>query len=211
MQRKNTASTPCKIWLMCLAACIQLHATVNAQEHEALSHFTLRQGFGTVELDWQMISGSTCQGIDILRSTNGFDFELVGAIAGLCGHISQPVDLHFTDNAPLEFTTLFYRLNLGSIGSSSIQMIKVDQVISEDQRAYPVPAFDQVSLAFRVPPNTPVDLQVFNASGKLVLDKRGAIGPTLVIPVRSLDAGTYQYQAVASNQTFSGSFLKADQ
>lgn len=66
-------------------------SAASAQEHPYLSTFTVQEGFGTVELAWTMIAGSTCEGTSILRSTDGSDFHVIGRIEGLCGAVGEPI------------------------------------------------------------------------------------------------------------------------
>ncbi len=54
-----------------------------AQEHPFLSKFDLKETVGAVTLEWMVISGNTCFGIQVLRSFNGLGYVQIGEIGGL--------------------------------------------------------------------------------------------------------------------------------
>ena len=193
-------------WVLLLflvpAAC-----SVSAQEHPFLSFFTVKEGFGTVVLDWEMIAGNTCEGIDILRSLDGADFAVVGTIPGLCGDIDEPVPYGWTDTEPPELATVYYRLKLGLNGFSSIRSVDLVQLTSEEHRFLPSPMEGEGVLLLRVPASTLVDLRIVDASGREVLSYSGSRGGRH--PVRLPDApqGTYFYDAVSEGRRFQGRFV----
>ncbi len=139
-----------------------------AQEHPFLSKFEVKESFGSVSVEWTMISGNTCFGIDILRSFNGVDFEKVGEIAGLCGSIEDSIEYDFMDTTVVQFTTHYYRLELGINGLSSIQEVFVDQVtVSNDIVIYPT-GEDFVYVYAAVPPNSDVQFALYDIQGREV-------------------------------------------
>jgi len=183
-------------------------SSASAQEHPFLSAFTLTENTGSITLQWALVAGSTCAGTKIERSLNGVEFTLVHEIFGVCGALSEPVSYNWTDPAPPEFSTVYYRLQLGANGNSSIQSLQFDQLVTTDQRAYPSPAFDVVTIAVRIAQQAEVDLRVWNSAGKQVLDRVGEAGPAHEFNVKTLPAGVYTYDAVSDGKHFSGRFVK---
>ena len=140
----------------------------SAQEHPFLSKFEVRESFGSVRVEWVMISGNTCFGIQILRSFNGVDFEEVGEIEGLCGSIEDSVEFNFVDETVVQFATHYYRLELGANGLSSIQDIFVDQVtVSDAIVVYPT-GVDFVYVYAAVPSNADVLFTLLDIQGREV-------------------------------------------
>ena len=191
-----------------IASALLFHSATQAQEHPFLSTFNLTENAGSITLTWTLVAGSTCAGIKVERSPNGVDFTLVHEIFGVCGAIAEPVSYNWTDPAPPEFSTVHYRLQLGISGNSTIQSLVFDQLVSTDQRVYPSPAADVVTIAVRVPQQAPVDLRVWNSAGELVIERLGGSGPSHTINVGTLLAGVYTFDAVSDGRRFSGSFVK---
>ena len=108
-----------------------------------------------------MFSGSTCFGIQIMRSFNGVDFEQVGAINGLSGSISAAVDYEYVDEAPEAFRTHYYRLILGLNGPSSMQDIVVEQVLDEESIVLYPDGQSHVIVYSRLPLDAEVSLRLF--------------------------------------------------
>jgi hypothetical protein len=143
-----------------------------------------------VFLQWQMLAGNVCQGIDIYRSADSLQFDLIGHISGDCGNISEPVDFNFTDPAPLPNQKNYYRLELGLLGLSHIIPVFVNDPGENNMLLYPNPAGDQVKILFRNDGNLPAQLGVFNAQGMQVFatDLRG---DAYVLHTHNLPAGNY--------------------
>lgn len=86
------------------------------QSHPILSYFSAVTVNNTIQLNWAITGGNTCNGILIQRSTDGSFFETVGDIAGICGSPDVDVSYFFVDENPAPNTKNYYRLELGSQG-----------------------------------------------------------------------------------------------
>ncbi|MBE0637216.1 MAG: hypothetical protein IH598_01695 [Bacteroidales bacterium] len=86
------------------------------QAHPILSYFTAVRVNNTVQINWAISGGNTCNGILIQRSTDGIFFEVIGEIGGVCGSPDVDVPYVFTDENPESNQTNYYRLELGSQG-----------------------------------------------------------------------------------------------
>lgn len=183
-----------------------LAATMDAQEHPFLSYFQLRETAAGVELDWEMVQGNTCEGIEILRALDPSALEVTGSIPGLCGSISEPVPYTYTDTDPPELNTVYYRLKLGTNGFSSVRSITLTRLRSTDHRVYPSPASNIATLLLRETPGATFDVQVIAASGVQVMDMRGLKGDRVEIDVAELPAGTYIYRVSYAERRLEGRF-----
>jgi len=45
-------------------------------------------------------SGNVCNGIEIWRSMDSINFNIVGDIPGICGSLAEPVNYYFIDENP---------------------------------------------------------------------------------------------------------------
>ena len=198
----------CFLLALPIAGVLLIATSASAQEHPFLSEFTLTENTGSITLQWTLVAGSTCAGTKVERSLNGVDFSLVHEIFGVCGAIEQPVTYSWIDPAPPEFSTVYYRLQLGTNGSSSIRSLQFTQLVTTDQRAYPSPSSSMVTIAVRVAQQAEVDLRIWNSAGKLLIERIGEVGPTHEFNVKTLPAGVYTYDAVSDGKHFSGRFVK---
>jgi len=188
--------------------CLVHGLSARAQEHPYLSKFSLTEGFGTISLNWTLIAGNTCTGTKVERSTNGTDFSTVHEILGICGNISSPVPYAWIDPAPPEFSTVYYRLQLGVNGTSSVQSLGFEQLITSEQRAYPVPATTEVTIALRLPRQVIVDLRLYDARGTIVLERLEMSGPVHTLSLAALTAGVYLYDVDHDGRHFVGRLVK---
>jgi len=178
-----------------------------AQENPILGHWAVTSDEGEVVLDWTIISGNTCQGIYLWRSTDGVDFEEIGHIPGLCGSVSEPIDYIWQDKEPVELSLNYYRIELGGQGFSSVKNVFVDKLVQTGALVFPNPASEDATLIFKKTLNGPQEVQIFNSLGVLVHSIH--IGPEdrIEIDARQLGAGTYLYNIISTDGTSSGRFI----
>jgi len=190
----------CALW----ALPFSFHA--QAQEHPFLSRFGLLEGDGQVIIDWTMIAGSTCDGIVIERSLDSILFEPVGRIFGLCGAIAEPVEYRYVDGDPPEFRKVYYRIELGGNGYSSIRSILLERLFSAEHLFVPSPVSGVGVLLLRVPPETVFSVEFWSASGMLQ-HRVEARGSRVEVPTDGWEPGTYLYKASTGGQRFVGRFV----
>jgi hypothetical protein len=181
----------------------------HAQEHPFIAVYTLLELDGSIRIDWTIQGGSTCDGQDVERSTDGIDYTAVHRISGICGDPAFAVPYDWLDNAPPEFSTVYYRIKLGSDGYSSVKSVDFAQLTTTLQRFFPSPVRDQATLALNISSGDLVDLRILDASGRLVIEQLGAAGPVIVLQLFSLPQGSYTYLATSSGRRFVGRFVKA--
>ena len=176
-----------------------------AQHNPVLESFTATQTNGKVFLTWVMSSGSTCNGIDILRSTDSLSFYPIGNIAGTCGSITIPVTYQFTDDSPAKNKTNYYRLNLGGNGSSQILSIQIID-ITNGYSIRPHPVNNNALIYFPNPSNKQHQLTIYNQHAQKIktLTTLQNYFPLNATP---LPTGTYlftitnpQHQTIAKNK-----------
>jgi len=91
-----------------------------AQVIDITSFIKANETQGKVLLTWQIVRGSTCNGIQIYRGTDSTQLTQVGEIIGVCGSITEPIDYSFVDEKLSKNNTYYYRLEFGTQGSSKI-------------------------------------------------------------------------------------------
>jgi hypothetical protein len=177
-------------------------------EHPFIRTFTLTVLDGRIHVAWTMQGGSTCDGSEVLRSTDGVDFITAHRIDGICGDASLDVPFSWMDDAPPEFSTLSYRIKLGNEGFSSVKTVDFTQLTSSDQRFFPSPMRDDATLLLNVPASARVDLLIFDMGGRIVWEREGLVGREHRIELRDVRAGMYGYVARSEGRMFQGRFVK---
>lgn len=152
---------------------------------------------GVVQLAWQMRAGQTCNGIDILRSTDGTNFSAIGDIQGVCGSPTEAVNYDFTDNNPQKNSTNYYKLILGLLGESNVVSIEVID-ISGGFQVRPNPMTDRGRIFFKNDEGEMAVLTVTDLTGKTILERQTR-GEVFEMDVRSLQAGTYPFTIRSTN------------
>jgi hypothetical protein len=143
------------------------------------------------------------------RSSDGLAFTSVHRIEGLCGDPFIARSYGWFDPAPPEFSTVFYRVKLGFDGYSSVKSVRFDQLVTNDQLFFPNPANDQATLVLNLPASSRVDLQVFDAEGRLVIERKNHPGPLFDLELEALGTGLFTYLAISNERRFIGRFVKA--
>ncbi|MBP7513982.1 MAG: T9SS type A sorting domain-containing protein [Flavobacteriales bacterium] len=182
--------------------------SASAQEHPFLAGYELTELEGRVRISWTIVGGSTCNGQDVERSLNGISFTSIYRVDGICGSVSEPVPYECVDVAPPELSELYYRVKLGLDGYSSVKSIAFDQITTSDQRFYPSPTTGAATLVLRVASGTGVTLQVWDAAGRVVLERSGLTGPSIPLDVSGQRAGAYTYRAITPGRAYTGRFVK---
>jgi hypothetical protein len=201
--------SPLRVLRPLLAASLAWVASgTSAQEHPFLSLYTLTELEGGIRIDWTILGGSTCDGQEVERSSDGLAFTSVHRIEGLCGDPFIARSYGWFDPAPPEFSTVHYRVKLGFDGYSSVKSVRFDQLVISDQLFFPNPANDQATLVLNLPASPSVDLLVFDAQGHVVWELKNNSGPHISLVLAALPAGLYTWLAVSNEQRITGRFVK---
>lgn len=174
------------------------------QEHPFLSHFSVSEGYGNVRLDWTMTSGNTCFGILIMRSLDGIVFDRIGEIDGLCGNISEPVDYVFTDEFPVQFSELYYRLELGVNGPSSIQSIYFDQLVNTDQLVVYSDQSGGPFIYLDLPSSSNLVFELYDIMGKMLFSKNHIYNDRIELSYPLSASQIYIYSIGDGDRKFNG-------
>jgi hypothetical protein len=179
-----------------------------AQEHPFIAAYELTVFDGGIRIDWTIQGGSTCNGQDVERSTDGIDFTQVHRIEGICGSTSEPLPYGWVDDAPPEFSTVYYRVKLGSDGYTSVKSVLFNQLTTSDQRFFPSPMADEATLLLNIPSSASFDLIVWDAAGRVVFQRAGVQGNHIRFGLPGVAAGAFSYQASSEGRLFKGRFVK---
>lgn len=135
---------------------------------EALQDFRVETIDGEVYVSWTLVAGFTCQGTDILRSTDSISFHEIGDIQGVCGSVDEPVSYLFIDKNPAKNQKNYYQLELGENSPSPILSVEYIDLGPDNIKVFPNPVKTQFSLAVQNRVSDDFLLEVFDVNGNLV-------------------------------------------
>lgn len=149
--------------LLCIGLLGMLHT--NAQLHPILDNFNIVQIGNSVQINFAIQGGASCVGVDLERSDDSFNFEIVGSISGVCGG-SEFVEFYsLPDENPIRGEKSFYRLRLGSQGRS--ELVEFTFVPLENGlKVFPNPASDQCFVRFDNSNSSPHVVQLIDQRGR---------------------------------------------
>lgn len=164
---------PRKSLLLCLAM-LSLSLGLQAQGLQILEYFAAREYQGDVYLNWTIESGYTCNGIEIMRSTDGIHYAAVGRIEGVCGSPGSSVAFEYIDTRPVENQRNYYALELGAVGRTEHREVLVVNVGQSKAIVSPNPIQDQAIIYFDNDARENCQMSIFDRSGilQLQLDSR---------------------------------------
>lgn len=180
--------------LLSIIAILGLLIQIQAQNPEILGHFAAAELNGKVLLNWQIVKGQTCNGIQIYRSVNNSNFVQIGEIVGVCGSSLEAINYNFTDNNPIKNQENLYRLDLGGYGNSEILRKEVLDVQSEGFQIRPHPVVATSKLYFYNSKNKTHTLTVYNITGQEVLRTETTENYFNLISSSSFQSGVYFFR-----------------
>lgn len=181
-----------------------------AQFHPMLDDFSAFEYEGNVYLSWTISRGSTCNGIDIERSDNNSNFNIIGDIPGVCGSADFAQSYDWIDRSPLLNATNYYRLELGLNGHSESVSVEVISLTNGNYQVRPNPMRDFGQIYFVNSGRREHTLQVYDLSGKPVL-QMNTLDNFFEPEVNRLHAGLYLFTISAKDGStaISGKFSVA--
>lgn len=163
-----------------------------------------------VVLDWATASEQNTAYFEVERSTDGEDFVMIGRVAAV-GNSQENQEYHFTDPHPQQGNHL-YRLKMvdqdASFAWSHVVLVKIE---GDEMKiiAFPNPVKDFVNLKLSQPYDHDIPCQLYDASGRSVMQKRIPAGTTQFrFNVGQLAQGCYIIRLVMKDGVKSISIVK---
>ena len=165
-----------------------------------LADFSALQHNDRIELDITIAGGNTCNGINILRSSDAINFSSIGGIAGICGSSTEDVYYSFTDTDPIRNATNYYRLDLITLGYSIIIDIHFVHFGEDKILFYPNPFVDKASVYLN---GTNADISSYrinDSNGKILKQVEGIRGNYFEIKREDWPSGLYYLEISTGNR-----------
>lgn len=179
---------------------------VFSQNQEAVPDLTAAEFNNKVLISWTLNQGNTCNGIDILRSTDGVNFEEIGNIEGVCGSPESSIPYNFTDLSPEKNAVNYYRLKLGGLGFTYIVSAEVWDLGGYNYIVRPNPLNDATELLFNNDFKTETVLNVYNSKGIIVHTDRTTT-EKFVLDKSQFDAGMHFFEIETTERIIQGRFI----
>ena len=181
----------------------------NAQEHSLLEHYDLNYANGKVTINWTILGGATCNGIQIYHTTDTTSFfKEIGEIPGICGNTIDSESYTHTDTKPKDGKVNYYRLKLGTQGFSSIKGIPVPINHNGQIQTFPNPGSDLISVQFENLQNEKFTIEVYDYYSRLIKSEKRSTGNTYQYHRTTEKSGVYFIKVlVGKDHSYSGNFL----
>lgn len=144
----------------------------SAQLHPILDKFDAYELNGSVYLDYVISSGSTCNGIDVMRSEDTINYIKIGYIDGVCGSPLEAVSYNFIDKNPIKNKTNYYKLKLGELGYTSNISVLIIDTKELGYQIRPNPANETAIIYFKNSTNNEYTIDLINNLGVNILVKK---------------------------------------
>lgn len=135
------------------------------QTNPILGHFFASEKEGEVILSWEIVAGSTCNGIQIYRSTDALSYNQIGDIPGICGNISFAQDYIFSDVNGVKNKTNYYKLRLGSSGYSPVISVEIIDINLNGYLIRPNPITESSRIYFNNETNSESLINIYDFKG----------------------------------------------
>ena len=171
--------------------------------NEILESFSAIQVGNTIQIDFSVKGGASCQGAILQRSSEGNVFEDIESIPGICGGTEFTEFYSLVDDFPLSNQINYYRVVLGNAGYSAVLGIEFVE-LEDNYRVYPQPSRDWVVIKFDNPTQSPFVLNVYTLTGGLK-DSETITSNEVYLDLGLYEAGNYVFQLISTENTITGS------
>lgn len=156
-------------FLLISILCSSFNALIAQSLHPILESFTLTRNTDEINANFGIIGGASCVGVELQRSIDSVNFEVVAFIPGICGGTDRTEFYSISDADPVPNVINLYRLNLGSEGKSGI--VGIFYVPLESGIAiYPNPANDLINILIDNPLRKNYSLSISNTNAQIIFE-----------------------------------------
>lgn len=170
--------------------------------NKILDSFSAIQVGNTIQIDFSIKGGASCQGAILERSSEGDFFEDIASIQGICGGSEFTEFYSLNDGDPLLNSANYYRVALGNQGYSAVLAIDFIE-LDKGYRVYPQPSRDWAVIKFDNPTQTPFVLNIYTMSGG-VKDSGTITSNEAYLDLGRYEAGNYVFQLISTGKLITG-------
>jgi hypothetical protein len=165
-----------------------------AQNEEVIESFSAEVYNESVLINFRINSGYTCNGIDVLHSTDSVNFGPIYTFEGICGSTTQSIAYEYTHVNPVKNSKNYYRLYLGGPGFSwVINVLVID--LTNSSLVKPNPLISTSELIFENNAFTEHQLVISNMYGQIVFSET-TNGNSFILYRNDFVQGVYDYSII---------------
>ncbi|TNF46236.1 MAG: T9SS type A sorting domain-containing protein [Bacteroidetes bacterium] len=164
------------------------------QNEEVIESFSAEVYNESVLINFRINSGYTCNGIDVLHSTDSVNFSPVYTFEGICGSTTESIAYEYTHVNPVKNSKNYYRLYLGGPGFSwVINVLVID--LTNSSLIKPNPLISTSELIFENNAVTEHQLVISNMYGQIVFSET-TNGSSIILNRNDFVPGVYVYSII---------------
>ncbi len=165
-----------------------------AQNEEIIESFSAEVYNESVLINFRINSGYTCNGIDVLHSSDSVNFSPVNTFEGICGSTTESIAYEYTHANPVKNIKNYYRLYLGGTGFSwVINVLVID--LTNSSLIKPNPLLSTSELIFENNTITDHQLVISNMYGQIVFSET-TNGSSFLLSRNDFVQGVYLYSII---------------
>lgn len=165
-----------------------------AQNEEIIDSFSAEVYNESVLINFRINSGYTCNGIDVLHSTDSVNFSPVYTFEGICGSTTESIAYEYTHANPVKNSKNYYRLYLGGPGFSWVINVLVMD-LTNSSMIKPNPLISTSELIFENNAVTEHQLVISNMYGQIVFSET-TNGSSFLLSRYDFVQGVYLYSII---------------
>lgn len=177
-------------FLLTLLLSVQI---VTAQRHPILDKLDIYESGGKVFITCIISAGNTCNGINVLRSTDSIEFSIIGNVSGVCGSNEFPITYDFVDESPVINKPMYYQLEFGGFAPTEIIRLLIIDYNSNGYQVRPQPANEEARIYFKNPFRTEYLITLFSNSGNTILQEKTS-GEFFDLNLIDIPSGLYGFR-----------------
>lgn len=178
------------LFVLTLLLSVQIAA---AQRHPILDKLDIYESGGKVYITCIISAGNTCNGINVLRSTDSVEFSIIGNVSGVCGSNEFPITYDFVDENPLINKPIYYQLEFGGFAPTEIIRLLIIDYNSNGYQVRPHPANEQARIYFKNPSRAEHLITLFSSSGNTILQEK-TTGEFFDLNLINIPSGLYGFR-----------------
>ena len=190
---------------------VSLHITTTLGSISADSifvYFSAQQASNDVLISFTIRGGVTCQGVQVMRSSDNINFVSIYDIQGVCGNLSFDETYNWTDATPHQNQNNYYRVDLGSLGiSSDIITVPFIKYNGSGYHMFPNPCKNDCRIYFSNANHAPHQYIIFDGTGSVVYSGE-TDGDEIYVDSNLLSSGIYRFIVYQNSESrFNGNFV----
>ena len=142
-----------------------------AQQDSIFSFFNVQQESNKVVVFLTINGGIQCSGLQVQRSTDSINYNLVHEFPGICGSPGADESYFWVDDSPIKNEINYYRLEVGNLGIVSDHKSVFFQFFEGDKLLITPNPCEECTVRFPNDQREKVRIQLSSIDGKFLMEE----------------------------------------